>query len=203
MRKTKEDMLATREQILDAAFDCFYEKGPDATTLEEVAKRAGVTRGAIYWHFTDKVDLYRAVLDRVVKAGDVAAAGRELPTSLPFLERIEKTFWWALSDENRNVDFVYQALIYMSGKPEYADDYEKVKNNKRLLVDFFEGEVRIYVGINRLENINTREYAMELFLLFEGMFMTKYVPVGVDLSKEHIAKYIKISLNGLLTEEDR
>lgn len=44
MRRKKEEMLVTKEQILNAAFDCFFEKGFEATTLEEIAKRAGVTR---------------------------------------------------------------------------------------------------------------------------------------------------------------
>ena len=51
MRRKKEDMLITKEQILNAALDCFFEKGYEATSLEEIATRANVTRGAIYWHF--------------------------------------------------------------------------------------------------------------------------------------------------------
>lgn len=63
--KTKAEADATREGLLDAAEEAFLERGVAYTSLEEVANRAGVTRGAIYWHFHNKLDLLGALLDRV------------------------------------------------------------------------------------------------------------------------------------------
>ena len=57
--------LETRERILDAAEDVFNEKGVSRTTLNEIAEAAGVTRGAIYWHFKNKVELFEAMCARV------------------------------------------------------------------------------------------------------------------------------------------
>ena len=65
MRRTKEESGQTREALLDAAFEVFYEKGFARTTLQEVAERAGCTRGALYWHFRDKGDLFLALAERV------------------------------------------------------------------------------------------------------------------------------------------
>lgn len=65
-RRTKLEAQATRQQILDAAEVVFSEKGVARSSLADVATHAGVTRGAIYWHFTDKHDLLNAMLDRVV-----------------------------------------------------------------------------------------------------------------------------------------
>ena len=62
VRRTKADAEATRDQLLDAAQTVFYEKGVAGASLAEVAKEAGLTRGAIYWHFGDKVDLFNALL---------------------------------------------------------------------------------------------------------------------------------------------
>ncbi len=64
-RHTKEQALETRERILDAAVDVFYEYGVARPSLTEVAKRAGVTRGAVYGHFENKADLFSALCDRV------------------------------------------------------------------------------------------------------------------------------------------
>jgi len=64
MRRTREDAEKTRVQILDEAIDIFSRKGYSDTTLDEVAQRAGVTKGAIYWHFEDKLDLFRQVSRR-------------------------------------------------------------------------------------------------------------------------------------------
>jgi TetR/AcrR family acrAB operon transcriptional repressor len=63
-RKTKEEAAATRDSILDAAEKLFVEQGVSRTTLQHIASAAGVTRGAIYWHFDDKGALFNAMMER-------------------------------------------------------------------------------------------------------------------------------------------
>lgn len=65
VRKTKEEALETRNAILDAAERVFQEKGVGHTSLNDVAAAAGVTRGAIYWHFKNKSDLFDAMFQRL------------------------------------------------------------------------------------------------------------------------------------------
>jgi TetR/AcrR family acrAB operon transcriptional repressor len=65
VRRTKEEAQETRNRILDAAERVFQERGVSHTSLSEIASEAGVTRGAIYWHFENKVDLYDAMIQRV------------------------------------------------------------------------------------------------------------------------------------------
>jgi len=64
-RRPKEDALATRERLLDAAELLFQAQGVSRTTLQQIAQAAGATRGAVYWHFEDKADLFNAMMDRV------------------------------------------------------------------------------------------------------------------------------------------
>lgn len=64
-RRTKEDALATRHALLDAAEHVFLAQGVAGTSLNDIAQAAGTTRGAIYWHFKDKADLFNAMMDRV------------------------------------------------------------------------------------------------------------------------------------------
>jgi TetR/AcrR family acrAB operon transcriptional repressor len=64
-RKTKEEALETRHRILDAAEHVFQERGVSHTSLAEIAAAAGVTRGAIYWHFENKAALFDAMIQRV------------------------------------------------------------------------------------------------------------------------------------------
>ncbi len=80
-RRTKAQAEATREAILDAAEAEFLEQGVSRTTLERIARRAGLTRGAIYWHFKDKADLLVALRDR-----------------------IDRPVWEWLADRDRHVD---------------------------------------------------------------------------------------------------
>ena len=64
-RSTKEEAIETRSRILDAAVEVFHATGVARTSLADVAAAAQVTRGAIYWHFKNKADLFHAMCDRV------------------------------------------------------------------------------------------------------------------------------------------
>lgn len=61
VRKTKEEAAATRQALLDAALIVFSQKGYTAASLEDIAEQAGLTRGAIYWHFHSKAELYNTL----------------------------------------------------------------------------------------------------------------------------------------------
>jgi TetR/AcrR family transcriptional regulator, acrAB operon repressor len=74
MRRTKEAALATREALIDAAEHVFRREGVTRTSLAEIAAEAGVTRGAIYWHFRDKAELLDAMCERTVLPLDAAFA---------------------------------------------------------------------------------------------------------------------------------
>jgi TetR/AcrR family acrAB operon transcriptional repressor len=65
VRRTKDEAQETRNRILDAAEHLFSERGVSRTSLEDIAQAAGVTRGAIYWHFKDKSDLFAGMVNRV------------------------------------------------------------------------------------------------------------------------------------------
>ena len=71
-RRTKEEALATREQLLDAAEQVFRERGVGHASLAEVADAAGVTRGAIYHHFESKAELFQALMARAEMPIDTA-----------------------------------------------------------------------------------------------------------------------------------
>lgn len=60
-RKTKQQALETRQHILDVAIRLFSQQGVSATSLADIAKAAGVSRGAIYWHFKNKSDLFNEI----------------------------------------------------------------------------------------------------------------------------------------------
>ena len=67
---------ATRDALIDAGLELFAERGYSAVGTEEIVKRARVTRGALYHHFTDKRDLFRAVHDRVEQELVAQVAGK-------------------------------------------------------------------------------------------------------------------------------
>ncbi|MBE7375034.1 TetR family transcriptional regulator [Pseudomonas lopnurensis] len=65
MRRTKEEAEKTRAAILASAERLFLDKGVAHTSLDQIARDAGVTRGAVYWHFQNKAHLFHEMLDQV------------------------------------------------------------------------------------------------------------------------------------------
>src|SRR3546814_20820891 len=89
MKRTKADAARTRELLLDAAEELFLRKGVSRTSLEEIARAAGMTRGAVYWHFRNKGDLFQAMhqrvelpLDEILARVGVQACPLEAPRAL-------------------------------------------------------------------------------------------------------------------------
>ena len=66
-KRTHEEALQTKKQIMDAAVTLFSSKGYEKTSLSDVARAAGVTRGAIYWHFENNGELLIELLQAIAK----------------------------------------------------------------------------------------------------------------------------------------
>ena len=67
VRKCKEDAEKTRQAVIEAALDVFSEKGYAKATFDEIAARAGFTKGAVYWYFRNKVDLVAALIEEYME----------------------------------------------------------------------------------------------------------------------------------------
>ncbi|MBP2643690.1 MAG: TetR family transcriptional regulator [Firmicutes bacterium] len=65
MRRTKEEAAQTRQTIIDVAEVLFTEKGYETTSLDDIASAAGLTRGAVYWHFQNKQGLLLALRQNI------------------------------------------------------------------------------------------------------------------------------------------
>ncbi|HEY3281176.1 MAG TPA: TetR family transcriptional regulator [Armatimonadota bacterium] len=80
----RQDRERLKEGLLAAAVRRFAAQGYDATTLDEVAADAGVTKGAIYWHFTDKADLFGQVMrERTARLEEAVVSAVEAAQSPP------------------------------------------------------------------------------------------------------------------------
>jgi TetR/AcrR family acrAB operon transcriptional repressor len=113
-RQTKERAELTRELVLDAATQVFFRRGVARASLEEVARSAGFTRGAVYWHFRDKLDLFAAVEERlrIPQEAQLIALTRSAPRDpLAELERaIVKSLSQIATDENMRIQMTVVLL---------------------------------------------------------------------------------------------
>ncbi len=125
-RKTKEDALATRDQILDAAERVFLRRGVARAALQEIAQEAGLTRGAIYWHFQNKGDVFDAMLRRVtlpMVARLNSQAGAESENPLQHLRcSVASAFHQTVHD--LQVRRVFEIALH---RVEYGDDMQALR----------------------------------------------------------------------------
>lgn len=172
-RRTKEDALLTRDQILDAAERVFQRRGVSRTSLQEIAQEACVTRGAIYWHFQNKADLFDAMIARVTLPL-VQAFNRMEPehSDKPLdqlCQRVHSAF--AQTVQNAQLRRVFEIASY---KVEYAED-EPVLRDRHLaeralrIADM----QRVLVAAQALgqlaSNVNAHEAAIGLHALLDGV----------------------------------
>ena len=116
MRRTKEEAAITRATLLKTALSVFSAKGYAAATLDDVAKAAKVTRGAIYWHFKSKADLYNTLLQESSARGAVVVqdAVSEGGSLIEILRRIFVRLC-TLIEEDKEMRAVMELTLFKTG----------------------------------------------------------------------------------------
>ena len=149
-RSTKEEALATRFRLLDAAEQVFSEQGVSRTSLHDIAQAAGVSRGAIYWHFKNKADLFNAMMDRTTLPLEDALQHMGDDPGVDPLQALQRAIMDAMrkitSDERTRRVFEVATL-----KVEYVDELMAVKAR----------HIQCYVdGVGQMER-SLREVALQ------------------------------------------
>lgn len=207
VRRTKEEAQETRNLILDTAERVFYEKGVSRTTLGDIAAAAGVTRGAIYWHFKNKAELVNEMLERatlpmegMIEAQALARADDPLGAirfhSLLFLQRA------ATDQQCRRV------FDIVTHKCEYVDDIATLRQRRQecrseCLQEIEEG-FRAAVRKGQLpKSLDPRITALGLFSLVDGLLANWLLdPEAFSLEKD-AAPVIDQYLSGLAAASGR
>jgi TetR/AcrR family acrAB operon transcriptional repressor len=128
-RKTKEEAEKTRYTILNAALAVFNRKGFVRSTMKDIANEAGITRGAIYWHFKDKANLFEALSDDIRSASGIRF--EDIPwesfVSLDEVRDFILEYLCKFETDNRFRSF-YEVVTY---KTEYHEELEPVLAKER------------------------------------------------------------------------
>jgi TetR/AcrR family acrAB operon transcriptional repressor len=144
-RKTKQQALETRQHILDAAVQEFSRRGVSVTSLTDIATVAGVTRGAIYWHFKNKVELFNEIWHNA--ESKIHALEHEYQAKFPddplhvltetliyILEStVSNTEWRALMEiVFHKCEFVGEMVLFQHVRQGlYAECYERIEETLR------------------------------------------------------------------------
>jgi TetR/AcrR family acrAB operon transcriptional repressor len=174
MRRTKEEAAATRKQVLEAALQVFSQKGYAATTLDDIAHEAGVTRGAIYWHFSNKADLYNTLVgevsSRVIPFIEVV-----IGESGTVLEMLRRMFVGVLAylEEDDEFRAVQELVLFKTAvTPEMEEGMRKKVAATRSMLDRLTFAIK--EGIQKGEirtDLNPRDSALAMMSFQNGLTM--------------------------------
>lgn len=145
VRKTKEEAEETRRELIHAARRVFHECGVSRSTLEKIATAAGVTRGAVYWHFKDKAELFFAMREDIfaplVERTDAYLLSDAFDNPLDAIEASISEFFRVLEDSS----VVREVFEIMISRCEYVGEFASVEEEVgRPAQDFLAKIERVY-----------------------------------------------------------
>lgn len=194
VRKTKEEAQETRQRILDAAEQVFQRQGVSHTSLSYIATEAGVTRGAIYWHFRNKADLYDAMIRRVFDLEEARGQTdmQRQKDPLNFIRELAAGFLQRLACNPQ-----YQRVLEIAWhKCEYVGEMAVIRDSHlecgRRFIALLEEAMRCAQEQNQLpETICPHQAAVGVMALVDGLMvnwtlepslfpLTDYAPAIID-----------------------
>jgi AcrR family transcriptional regulator len=191
-------------EILAAALDVFSEKGFAAARLDDIAARAGVSKGALYLYFETKQDLFRAVVRETIAPNIAVVAGFISQSQLPFGDLIRLVFArMAQVMTEGKLGAVAKMVIGESRNfPELAKVWHEDVITRML--DAVGGAVASAQARGEVKAGDPRLYVFSLAgpLLMGVLYREVFAPIGaepVDL-KALLAQHAEVVLNGMLLE---
>jgi TetR/AcrR family transcriptional regulator, acrAB operon repressor len=173
VRKTKEEALITRGQLLDAAARLFCEQGVSNTSLHEIAEAAGLTRGAIYWHFENKGDLLKALWERVALPMQQAFDEVERQQADKPLQRILSKACWVSENIEHN-DSIRRLMTIIMLRCEFTQELEATREHflqvREDCLIKVQAEFQQAIDAGQLPaDLNAEQITFGLFGLVDGM----------------------------------
>jgi len=192
---------ARPEEIISAALEVFADRGFAATKLEDVARRAGVTKGTIYLYFENKEALFKALIRQTIVP--VIAQGEELAKSFPgsareLFERLVREYW-RLVGETSLVGIPKLMMAEANNFPELARFYyeEVVTRGHRLMASVIERGIK--AGEFRPVNVAVATklaMAPVMHAVIARKAFSACMPEGFDVGK-YLDTHIDLYLHGI------
>ena len=188
-------------ELLDAALSLFVEKGYAATKVEEVAQRAGVSKGTLFLYFPSKEELFKAVVRQNIsgKISEFNAALDEFGGHTADLLRIFVHAWWNKIAASQGAGIIKLMVSEGAQFPELADFYrvEVVEPGSQLIRRVLErGTQR---GEFRILNPHYGFYAVLAPIMFVALWKNAPHLSGTDGLSMDVSKYLDMQIDILLS----
>jgi AcrR family transcriptional regulator len=178
-RAIRRQPAVSRGEILDAALACFTERGYHETSIDHIAARAGLSKGAIYWHFEGKRELFLALVDRLAEQAlpilDAAAAEPDWRSALHVLfARLRDYLAEGMPMFRLGLEYVSQ-----SGRDD--DIRIRAERGHGLWKQAVELLIAKGVADGSLRPMPAAEVALVIDATIDGLMLAKLMRPGLDL----------------------
>lgn len=196
MRKTKEDAELTKQHLLKAAFRLFMENSYDRTSLEEICRLAEVTRGAAYWHFKNKYEIFENTVMDTLNRIHSNVVEQICEGNLKSDKDILVELLWMPNHMTEDFRFIRKVMAYVQGHTEFSELREALlEDKKRQYGYFYEPIKRIKERNRRLDGISVDQLSFLIFYAFDGIY-TQDIPkeIEVEITRKMIEEYVSLLL---------
>ncbi|MBD3586525.1 TetR family transcriptional regulator [Salinimonas sp. HHU 13199] len=203
MRRTKEEAEQTKQAILDAAIDVFTDRGVARATLEQIARSADVTRGAVYWHFKNKIEIFDALhekmhtpfIERIMQGLEV-----EHPNPVDQLQTICTNLILDLDEDAQKC----KAIRLFMFKCDYSGDFEQCKarhnEKKREKLAAFEAYfARAKKQMTLPEDADPKVLALSVSCFIRGVVAEYLESPETFKIQQDVPGMMQLFFNGILT----
>jgi len=201
MRRTKEEALLTREQVLRAALCVFSSQGYAASTLEGIAQEAGVTRGAVYGHFGGKAELYHTLVQEYfARAGErLMAVFSEGGTAREVLHRFIVRSLALVEDDEAYQRIIELTLFKADPGTEQEGDVQKKQQGTQALLHHLELVLQAGVEAGEVRTgQDLQNVALSFVALVDGAILLWFQSERAFSLKSLARSLAETALNGVL-----
>lgn len=178
---TQQSEDIKKNQILKSAHECFSKRGFDAVTMEEIAKDAGLSKGAVYWYFKSKDELILELVKNWCKVGENALY--KMALECPLEELIYKYPTYVIHE--MDLQHHYQLIFHlwsrsMENESIYKELREAIVDGRKKAIEFI--KTAITKQLFKPE-IDPNALALMVDALFDGLMVQWHFDKSMDIEK--------------------
>jgi len=167
-------MAARREQILQAAIICFSRKGYHLTTMDDIVKESGMSKGSLYWHFKGKKDILFAVMNWYLGqlTEEMKIAIQQIPTAEGKLKFIFEIFAESYISE----DTLFSVFIDFYAETRHDEEVTAIfRQGLSPFLDYVTGIIQEGINSGEFKPVDSRYMAVLLMSASEGLLLYKMI----------------------------
>ena len=191
-----DKIITTKNKILDAAFNVFVKNGYKDTTMAHIVRESGLSKGAIYHHYSSKKDLFISLIDHweVYSFPDFYSGVSSQETASMTLQRFADVVY-ATFNEKPHIFLAEIEFWALANKDDEINARSKILYDK--ILKLFELVLSKGIRNNEFRKIDTKIIAIELLSIFQGINWFCLFKEDPLIAKQYLKKSVDTILKGI------